>query len=100
HPKGNGNGYVLSYGGKRFYFSGDTEAVPEIRALKNIDVAFICINQPYTMTVDEAAGLVKEMHPKIVIPYHYRGQPATDQNPFKIKRQGTGIDVRLLNWYA
>ena len=53
HPKGNGNGYVLTYGGKRFYFSGDTEATPEMKALKNIDVAFICMNLPYTMTPEK-----------------------------------------------
>ena len=56
HDKGRGNGYVLTYGGKRFYFSGDTEGVPEMRALKNIDVAFVCMNLPYTMPPEEAAG--------------------------------------------
>ena len=75
HPKGRGNAYVLTYGGKRFFISGDTEATPEIKALKNIDVAFLCINLPYTMTPDEAADVVKEIHPKVVIPYHYRGMP-------------------------
>src|SRR5207249_2948354 len=73
HDKGRGNGYVLTYGGKRFYFSGDTEGVPEMRALKNIDVAFVCMNLPYTMPPEEAADAVKAFHPKIVIPYHYRG---------------------------
>lgn len=99
HPKGNGNGYVLSYGGKRFYISGDTENVPEIRALKNIDVAFICINLPYTMTVDEAADAVKAFHPKVVFPYHYRANPPTNLQAFKQKLAGTGIEVRLLDWY-
>ena len=73
HPKGRGNGYVLTYGGERFYFSGDTEGTPEMRALKNIDVAFVCMNVPYTMTPDEAADAVKAFHPKIAIPYHYQG---------------------------
>src|SRR5204862_3419669 len=73
HDKGRGNGYVLTYGGKRFYFSGDTEGTPEMRALKNIDVAFVCMNLPYTMPPEEAADAVKAFHPKIVIPYHYRG---------------------------
>jgi L-ascorbate metabolism protein UlaG (beta-lactamase superfamily) len=68
-----GNGYVLTYGGKLFYFSGDTEGVPEMRALQNIDVAFVCMNLPYPMPPDEAAEAVKAFHPKIVIPYHYRG---------------------------
>jgi L-ascorbate metabolism protein UlaG (beta-lactamase superfamily) len=99
HPKGVGNGYVLSYGGKRFYFSGDTENVPEMQGLKSIDAAFICINLPYTMTVDEAADAVKAFHPKVVYPYHYRGTPPTDLNAFKQKLEGTGIEVRLLDWY-
>src|SRR5580700_2419696 len=65
HDKGRGNGYVLTYGGKRFYFSGDTEGIPEMRALKNIDVAFVCMNLPYTMPPEEAADAVKAFHPKI-----------------------------------
>lgn len=96
HDKGRGNGYVLTYGGKRFYFSGDTEGVPEMRALKNIDVAFVCMNLPYTMPPEEAAEAVKEFHPKIVIPYHYRG---SDLTVFQKALQGTGIEVRLLEWY-
>ena len=96
HDKGRGNGYVLSYGGKRFYFSGDTEGVPEMRALKNIDVAFVCMNLPYTMSPEEAAEAVKAFHPKIVIPYHYRG---SDLSVFQKGLEGTGIEVRLLDWY-
>jgi L-ascorbate metabolism protein UlaG (beta-lactamase superfamily) len=97
HDKGRGNGYVLTYGGKRFYFSGDTEGVPEMRALKNIDVAFICMNLPYTMPPEEAADAVKAFHPKIVIPYHYRG---SDLSVFQKALAGTGIEVRILEWYA
>ena len=96
HDKGRGNGYVLTYGGKRFYFSGDTEGVPEMRALKNIDVAFVCMNLPYTMPPEEAAEAVKAFHPKVVIPYHYRG---SDLEVFKKGLDGTGIEVRLLEWY-
>jgi L-ascorbate metabolism protein UlaG (beta-lactamase superfamily) len=96
HDKGRGNGYVLTYGGKRFYFSGDTEGVPEMRALKNIDVAFVCMNLPYTMPPEEAADAVKAFHPKIVIPYHYRG---SDLEVFKKGLAGTGIEVRVLDWY-
>lgn len=96
HDKGRGNGYVLSFGGKRFYFSGDTEGVPEMRALQNIDVAFVCMNLPYTMPPDEAAEAVKAFHPKIVIPYHYRG---SDLSVFQKDLAGTGIEVRLLDWY-
>jgi len=96
HDKGRGNGYLLTYGGKRFYFSGDTEGVSEMRALKNVDVAFVCMNLPYTMPPDEAADAVKAFHPKIVIPYHYRG---SDLTVFQKGLEGTGIEVRLLDWY-
>jgi L-ascorbate metabolism protein UlaG (beta-lactamase superfamily) len=96
HDKGRGNGYVLNYGGKNFYFAGDTEGTPEMRALKDIDVAFIPMNLPYTMTPDEAADAVKAFHPKVAIPYHYKGQ---DIIQFKKDLDGTGIDVRLLDWY-
>jgi L-ascorbate metabolism protein UlaG (beta-lactamase superfamily) len=96
HDKGRGNGYILTYGGKRFYFSGDTENIPEMHALKNIDVAFVCMNLPYTMPPDEAAEAVKAFRPKVVIPYHYRG---SDLNVFENDLKGTGIEVRLLDWY-
>jgi L-ascorbate metabolism protein UlaG (beta-lactamase superfamily) len=97
HTKGRGDGYVLTYGGKNFYFAGDTEGTPEMRALKNIDVAFIPMNLPYTMTPDEAADAVKAFKPKVVIPYHYKGQ---DTAVFKKDLEGTGIEVRLIDWYA
>lgn len=96
HDKGRGNGYVLTYGGTRFYFSGDTEGVPEMRGLQNIDVAFVCMNLPYTMPPNEAAEAVKAFHPKVVIPYHYRG---SDLAVFQKGLEGTGIEVRLLDWY-
>jgi L-ascorbate metabolism protein UlaG (beta-lactamase superfamily) len=96
HDKGRGNGYVLNFGGKNFYFAGDTEGTPEMRALKNIDVAFIPMNLPYTMTPDEAADAVKAFHPKVAIPYHYKGQ---DINLFKKDLEGSGVEVRLLDWY-
>jgi len=96
HDKGRGNGYVLNYGGKNFYFAGDTEGVPEMRALKNIDVAFIPMNLPYTMTPAEAADAVKAFKPKVAIPYHYKGQ---DVEAFKKALEGSGVEVRLLNWY-
>jgi L-ascorbate metabolism protein UlaG (beta-lactamase superfamily) len=96
HDKGRGNGYVLTYGGRRFYFSGDTEGVSEMRALKNIDVAFVCMNLPYTMPPDEAADAVKAFRPKVVIPYHYRG---SDLAVFQKGLEGSGIEVRLLDWY-
>ncbi len=101
HTKGRGDGFILTYGGKRFYFSGDTEAIPEMLALKNIDVAFICMYTRPTMSPEEAADAVLKFHPKVVIPYHY-GPPPNGSDPkiFAQKLQGSGIDVRLLNWYA
>src|SRR5690348_11516743 len=96
HDKGRGNGYVLTYGGTRIYISGDTENIPEMRALKNIDVAFVCMNLPYTMTPEEAAEAVKAFHPKVVIPYHYG---KSDLSAFQKGLAGTGIDVRVLEWY-
>ena len=91
HPKGVGNGYVLSYGGRRFYFSGDTEQIPETAQLKDIDVAFVCMNLPFTMDVNQAIAMVKSFHPKVVIPYHYRGFKQPDLDAFKAGLQGTGI---------
>src|SRR5690242_8665787 len=96
HDKGRGNGYIVTYGGKRFYFSGDTEAIPEMKALKNIDVAFVCMNLPFTMTPQEAAEAVRAFHPAIVYPYHYMG---SDLNAFAKALEGSGIDVRTRNWY-
>jgi L-ascorbate metabolism protein UlaG (beta-lactamase superfamily) len=97
HSKGRGNGYVLTIGGKRLYISGDTEDIPEMRALKNIDVAFVCMNLPYTMTPDQAASAVREFKPKIVYPYHYRG---SDVEKFKtLVGSDHGVEVRLRDWY-
>jgi len=96
HPKGRGNGYVVTYGGKRFYFSGDTEGIPEMKALRNIDVAFVCMNLPYTMTPEEAAAAVRAFHPAVVYPYHYSN---SDLQVFAKALAGSGIDVRLREWY-
>lgn len=97
HTKGRGNGYVITLGGKRIYISGDTEDIPEMRELKNIDVAFICMNLPYTMTVEQAASAVREFKPKIVYPYHYRG---SDTEEFKkLVGEESGVEVRLRDWY-
>ena len=97
HDKGRGNGYVVTLGGKRVYISGDTEDIPEMRALKDIDVAFVCMNLPYTMTVDQAASAVREFKPKIVYPYHYRG---SDVEKFKkLVGEHSGVEVRLRDWY-
>ncbi|MCI1186927.1 MBL fold metallo-hydrolase [Hymenobacter sp. DH14] len=102
HIKGRGNGYVLGLGGKNVYLSGDTEDTAEMRALKNIDVAFVCMNLPYTMDVNQAAQGVLAFKPSIVYPYHYRGQNGlSDVASFKqqVNAGNKKIDVRLRNWY-
>jgi L-ascorbate metabolism protein UlaG (beta-lactamase superfamily) len=98
HVKGRGNGYILVIGSKTIYISGDTADTPEMRALKNIDIAFVCMNLPYTMDVNSAAQGVLAFKPKVVYPYHYRGQ---DVEKFKslVSTGDKNIDVRLRNWY-
>ncbi len=102
HTKGRGNGYVLNMDGKRLYFSGDTEDIAEMRALKNIDMAFICMNLPYTMTEESAADAVLEFKPKQVYPYHYRGRPdVSDVTKFRnlVHKTNQKIEVVQLDWY-
>lgn len=102
HTKGRGNGYVLTFGDKRIYISGDTEDIPEMRALQNIDVAFVCMNMPYTMSEEQAADAVAAFKPSIVYPYHYRGKPEmSDTEKFKklVNKAAPKVEVRLRNWY-
>ncbi|MBC9795997.1 MBL fold metallo-hydrolase [Sinomicrobium weinanense] len=102
HVKGRGNGYVITLDDKRIYVSGDTEDIPEMRALEDIDIAFICMNLPYTMTVEQAADAVLDFKPKVVYPYHYQGNPdVSDIKKFKklVKAGDRSIEVRLRNWY-
>ncbi len=102
HEKGQGNGYVLEKNGKRIYISGDTEDIPEMRNLKNIDIAFVCMNLPYTMTVEKAAEAVLAFKPKTVYPYHYRGtEGLSDVAKFKalIEAGNPNIKVTQLDWY-
>lgn len=96
HPKGRGNGYVLEVGKKRFYLSGDTECIPEMKALASIDVAFVCMNLPYTMTPAEAAECVAAFKPRVLYPYHYR-----DSNLDELDKAltGSGVEVRRRGWY-
>jgi L-ascorbate metabolism protein UlaG (beta-lactamase superfamily) len=96
HDKGRGNGYVITYNGKRIYVAGDTEGHREMRALKNIDIAFIPMNLPYTMPPEEAAEAVKAFKPKVVYPYHYRN---SDTKVFAKALEGTGIEVKEGSWY-
>lgn len=102
HPKGRGNGYLLTIDDKQIYISGDTEDIEEMRTLKNIDIAFICMNLPYTMDIFQAADAVLEFQPKIIYPNHYRGTGGfSDIQKFKelINSKNTNIEVRLRDWY-
>lgn len=103
HEKGRGNGYVLELSGLRLYISGDTEGVPEMRELEDIDAAFVCMNLPYTMDVEQAADAVADMQPRIVYPYHYRGQEGySDTGRFRelVQAEEPAIEVRQLDWYS
>jgi L-ascorbate metabolism protein UlaG (beta-lactamase superfamily) len=110
HDKGRGDGFVFTFVGKagakaadggtmasRLYVSGDTECTPEMKALKNIDVAFVCMNLPYTMPPAEAATCINAFKPKVVFPFHYKGSNL-DELSAAIK-PGSGIDVRKREWY-
>jgi L-ascorbate metabolism protein UlaG (beta-lactamase superfamily) len=97
HDKGRGNGYILAFQGKRIYLSGDTECTPEMKALKNIEVAFVCMNLPYTMPPSEAAACVNAFRPRIVYPYHYRG---SDPKDFEKAVTAKGVEVQIRDWYA
>jgi L-ascorbate metabolism protein UlaG (beta-lactamase superfamily) len=102
HTKGRGNGYIVNFGGKNVYLSGDTSDIPEMRNLKGIDVAFVCMNLPYTMDVDAAASAVIDFKPVIVYPYHYRGLGGlNDVDKFKelVNKGASKVDVRLRQWY-
>lgn len=102
HPKGRGNGYLLTIDDKQIYISGDTEDTREMRKLQNIDIAFVCMNLPYTMDINQAASAVLEFQPKIVYPFHYRGQDGlSDVEAFKkwVNSKNATIEVRLKNWY-
>lgn len=96
HPKGNGNGYILTIDGLRIYIAGDTENIEEMANFANIDVAFLPVNQPYTMTPEQAIKATELFNPKILYPYHY-GQ--TDVTPIKeyFDRKETGVEVRIRN---
>ena len=101
-PLGFGNGYVLTIADKRIYISGDTGDAAELRSLTNIDVAFLCMNYPYTMVAKDATNCIRAMRPKVVYPYHFQDQSGTRTNAATFKQWlGTdlGIEVRLRKWY-
>ena len=93
HPKGRDNGYILTIDGLRIYIAGDTEDIPEMESIKNIDIAFLPCNQPYTMTTEQLVKAAKIIQPKVLFPYHY-GQT----NVSTIPSQLTGIDVRIRHY--
>jgi L-ascorbate metabolism protein UlaG (beta-lactamase superfamily) len=97
HDKGRGNGYELDFGGTRVYLSGDTECTPEMKALEKIDVAFVCMNLPYTMPPSEAAECIAAFKPKVVFPYHYRGSDLAELDRGLAGKEG--IEIRKRAWY-
>jgi L-ascorbate metabolism protein UlaG (beta-lactamase superfamily) len=99
HPQGRDNGYVLAMDGRRVYIAGDTEDIPEMRALTDIYVAFVPMNLPYTMDVDQASSAVAEFKPQFVYPYHYKG---SDPQAFadKVKAAAADTKVVLGPWYG
>lgn len=98
HPKGRDNGYVLTVDGSRVYIAGDTEDIPEMRALENIDIAFVPMNLPYTMDIDQASSAVAEFRPGVVYPYHYS---ESDPLAFAEKVAQAAPDVKVVQgkWY-
>ena len=95
HPKGRDNGYILTLDGLRIYIAGDTEDIPEIADIKNIDIAFLPCNQPYTMTVDQLVKVARTISPKVLFPYHYSETPISQA---VMKLGGSGIDVRIRDY--
>jgi L-ascorbate metabolism protein UlaG (beta-lactamase superfamily) len=123
HPKWRDNGYVLTLGGKRVvettpgrefhtfyhqmggtkvYVAGDTEDTPEMRALKDIDIAFLPMNLPYTMSVEKAAEAIRQFKPKVVYPYHYRSHDGTKADFEQLRKlvgSDSGVEIRVREWY-
>jgi L-ascorbate metabolism protein UlaG (beta-lactamase superfamily) len=95
HPRGEGNGYVIHFGDKKVYVAGDTEDIPEMSKLKDIDIAFLTMNLPYTMTPGMVANAAKMFHPRILYPYHF-GNTDTSKLLDLMKDQNT-TEVRIRN---
>ena len=93
HPKGRDNGYVLTLDGLRIYIAGDTEDIPEMANLKDIDIAFLPCNQPYTMTVEQAVRAAKVIKPKVLFPYHYNDTPVNQITP-QLYKEGIKVFIR------
>jgi L-ascorbate metabolism protein UlaG (beta-lactamase superfamily) len=99
HPQGRDNGYVLAIDGRRVYIAGDTEDIPEMRAQKDIYIAFVPMNLPYTMDINQASSAVAEFKPAFVYPYHYKGQ---DPQAFADKVAAATNDTKVVlgKWYS
>ena len=97
HPKGRDNGYILNLGGKRFYIAGDTEDTPEMRALENIYVAFLPMNQPYTMRPSQVADAAKAFRPEILYPYHFRSSNISTLIELLENEPDIEVRIRRLN---
>ena len=95
HPQGRDNGYILTIDGLRIYIAGDTEDIPEMESIKDIDIAFLPSTQPYTMTPEQLVKAARTVQPKVLFPYHY-GQ--TDVSGIPAQLQGDGIDVRIRHY--
>ena len=95
HPKGRDNGFILTLDGLRIYVAGDTEDIPEMQDIKNIDIAFLPCNQPYTMTPEQLCRAARIIRPKVLFPYHYAQTPV---RPLTFMLKGDGIDVRIRNY--
>ena len=93
HPKGRDNGYILTIDGLRIYIAGDTEDIPEMSEIKDIDIAFLPCNQPYTMTVDQLVRAAKIIRPKVLFPYHYSNTDVSDL-PNRLKKEGIEVRIR------
>ena len=93
HPKGDGNGYVITFGDKRVYVAGDTENTPEMKKLEDIDVAFLPMNLPYTMTPQMVADAAKAFRPKVLYPYHFGDTDTAEL--LKLLKGEEGIEVRI-----
>lgn len=94
HPKGRGNGYVITLGNLRVYVAGDTEDIPEMKELKNIDVAFLPVNLPFTMTGEMAANAVKTIRPKYLYPYHYAMGKSQLPEFLDLTKDLQGVEIR------
>ena len=93
HPKGRDNGYILTLDGMRVYIAGDTEDIPEMANIKDISIAFLPCNQPYTMTIEQAANAAKTIKPKVLFPYHYNATPVNKLTPL-LSREGIKVLIR------